>query len=71
LVAILGIASVGFGVLLAAFSSSWQRFFGGDAGNGWLFIAGGAVLLFSAALPTVRTGSPDTVGPDREPPATP
>ena len=67
-VAVLGTFSAGFGILLAAFSSSWERFFGGDAGNGWLFIGAGVLLLVAAAIPARRRGSPEPVGPDLEPP---
>jgi peptidoglycan/LPS O-acetylase OafA/YrhL len=62
--ALLGVLAVGFGILLAAFSSSWERFFGGDASNGWLFAAGGAVMLMAAAFRPVRSRDIDAVGPD-------
>jgi hypothetical protein len=67
-VALLGALSAGFGILLAAFSSSWERFFGGDAGNGWLFIGAGVLLLVAAAIPARRRGTPEAVGPDLESP---
>jgi hypothetical protein len=68
LVAVLGALSAAFGILLASFSSSWERFFGGDAGNGWLFIGAGALLLVAAAIHAKARGSPEAVGPDVEAP---
>jgi hypothetical protein len=63
-----GLLSLAFGAFLAMFSSSWQRILGGDASNGWLFIAAGVLTTLGGLTPQVRGRHPERVGPEIEEP---